>query len=323
MPQQNESAKIWLLAAARTVANTEATLTGASAYKTRGLDYKAYDGDKKELQYDGDSGQNVPVRMQNTFTSMNFKLDAAPSGTAGTVPFADIFLRACGSSAPIIDATAKTVTYKAADNQSDIAYLDCVTSHLAQGGKDYVIKSTKMRGNIGLTLKSGEDPEFDVQLMGDYIRPVTAAHAAAVYGLQDTQMAVPVNAANTLLFKINNKSICVQEFSIKSLFGYTANRRDLAGGCKYTGMKKGVVEADITFLEPDWDTEFNPYALAETDTGITHVPFELEHGTVAGKSFAINCVDTQFMGVEKADIDGDVGRKATIRFLVPLSFVWK
>ena len=322
MPQQNDVRKIWLLAAARTNPATAATLNGASAYKTRGLDYKAYEGDKKELQYDGDAGQDVPVRIQNAYNSFNFKLDAAPSGTLGTVPFADIFLRVCGAVSSK-DETTDEITYTAAESQNDIAYLDAVVSHRAQGNQDYVIKSNGMRGSIGLSLKSGEDPEFDVQLMGDYVRPIPAAHAAAEYGLQNTNLAVPVNASNTLLFKVNNKSICVQEFMIKNLFGYTPSRRDLAGGCRYTGMKKGIVEADITFLEPDWDLEFNPYALAETDAGINRAPFALEHGTESGKMFAISATETQLIGVEKAEIDGDVARKATIRFLVPLNLIWK
>lgn len=321
MSKQIDARKIWLVAAERTNPNIPASLTGANAYKTRGIDYKAYDGDKKEKQYDGDSGQDVPVKIENAFNSFNFKIDLAPSGTAGEVPFADLFLRVCGMVASI-DEAAGTVTYAPATTPDQIAMLDACVSHLADDDVDYVIKSERMRGQLGITIKAGEDPEADVQLQGDYIRPVTAAHAAPVFGLQDTQMAIPANAQNTPIFKINNKGICVEDFSIKNLSGYTPSRRNMPGGCKYTAMKKGIVEADITFMEPDWANEFNPYELAETDDGVKRVPFILQHGTVAGKKFSIECPEVQFIQPEKAEIDGDVGRKATIRFLKPLALIW-
>jgi hypothetical protein len=215
------------------------------------------------------------------------------------------------------------VIYRPAATQREIIMLDACVSHLAEDGLDYVIKSERMRGQIGLTLKAGEDPEFDVQLQGDYIRPVPMSHAAAQFGLQNTQLAVPANAQNTPLFKINGKGICVEDFSIKNISGYTPSRRNQPGGCRYTAMKKGIVEADITFVEPDWLDEFNPYELAETDDGINRVPFLLEHGTSAGKTFRIDCAETQFIQPEKASIDGDVARKATVRFLIPLDFTWK
>lgn len=305
------------------------TVDATTPFLTKNLSADIYKGGTQELDYDGpDAGQDVPQIRTNPSNAFDFEVDFVASGVLGTAPASGQLLQACGFAETVTASTDVTYTKADADN---IAALDLEMRHIVDRDgtpRDYLYKTVGAKGQVGLDLTEGEIPMLKISNMeGDYITPSDVTGVDPDQTTMDAlkaNLALPVDGDNTLVFQLNNKNLCVSSFSCSNLTGYTTERANIAGGCKYTAITAGTVEFTMTFLEVDWTSEFNPYAYAETESGVQRFPFKVVHGTVAGQQLELASDEIQVLpGVQEAEIKGELARTVTCRVLKPFTLIAK
>lgn len=294
-------------------------IAATNVFYTRNLQADVYGGDTEEKEYDGiNAGQDVPQTRLNETNSFGFDLDYVASGALGTAPNASIWLQAAGFK-ETINAGVDVVYTKEAINAIKSVDMD-MRRVVEQGGtRDYLYQTLDAKGQAGISLSNGNSPVFNfANFAGDYVRPSDVTGVTPDYGTQKDNLALPANADNTLAVILGSESICISEFACQNLTGYTASRLTLPGGCKYTKMSSGVVEASVTMLANDWTSEFNLFAYAETGAGIQRFPFSMTHGTVAGQILELASTEVQVLpGVSETEIEGELAFSCTLRALQP------
>lgn len=273
-----------------------------------------YEGNKVDT-VTGFDEQDAKQQNTNPYNVFNFTLNTCGSGVAGTPPEIDDILKAAGGVSTVVTGTS--VTYTKNPVQSNIPTVDLAISQMeVKSGQDYWYEAPNAKGNIGLSFST--DGTVDINgdnFIGDYVRPVEASSLAPDFGTQQTRIALPANADNILVAKVNNVAICLSEFSVNSLW-YAGGivRESLAGGCKTTNHEDAINDGSATIKETDWAT-MNLFELQDEETV---VPLEVVIGSEAGKMITVSCPRVQIIGVQKATIGKNSAKSFTPRFLAPL-----
>lgn len=212
---------------------------------------------------------NFEQLMASTHVELDFEVEAAGSGTAGTVPAYGALLRACGL-AETVTASVK-VDYKPVSSA-----FESVTIYFNVDG--VLHKITGARGDVELTINSGQIPVFKFKFVGIYNAPTDTALPTVTYtGFQTPLVA---NTVNTPTFSFFGVSPVLQELTLQ--LGNQVDYRTLIGS-QYVQLTDRKAAGQVTFeantiATKDWFTA----GLANTLGALA-----LTHGTVAGNKVVL------------------------------------
>lgn len=159
-------------------------------------------------------------------------------------------------------------------------------------------KGVGVRGTASLTLDVKGIPLLKVELTALYMAPVDAA--APVVDRSGWPIERPINAANTLVCKVNAVNSFYSKFGVT--LGNQVTHDIYAGGYEMIKIGDRQPSASITMLAELLAT-FNPYTLAETTAS---VPVQVIHGTATGSRVQVD-LKTNITGVNEVDLNGSPG----------------
>lgn len=265
MPQRWKS-KV-LLAKIETTYGTDPTPTGALnailATQVRLMPMEGQDqGRDLELPWLGAQG-TTPTELH---AKLSFRVEATPSGEAGTPPAWGVLLRAC--------AVAETVTV-----DTSVAYNPVSSGHesitLYQWVDGTLFKLTGARGTATLRVTAQGIVYFEFEFTGLWQQATDTAQAVPDLAAQIALTPKVATTANTPTFTINAVSLVMRSFNLN--LGNAVERRFLIGSESIIIPDKA--EAIETTVEAVPMATLNPFALAVAQT---RVPISLVHGTAAG-----------------------------------------
>ena len=142
--------------------------------------------------------------LVDTHVGLDFEVELAGSGTAGTVPHYAALLRACGLAETIIGTTGQErVEYDPVTDSPD-----SVSLYFDLDGIRHRILGA--RGSVQLVLTPSQIPRLAFKFLGLYSAPQSSAFPSPTYGAISP---VPVNDSNTT-FSLHGFSAVMQDFSL-------------------------------------------------------------------------------------------------------------
>ena len=214
-----------------------------------------------------------------------FKVEFAPSGTAGTAPAWGPLLRACGV-AETIDAGV-SVTYNPVSSGHESA-----TLYLLIGNTRYVLPGA--RGNCMITVNAQGIPYLEFEFTSLFSSPSEQTRPTpTLTAFQKPRIAT---SANTPTFTLDEDDFVLRSFRLN--LGNQVEPRLLIGSeAVVITDRADMIEATV---EATQLSAFDPFALAEAQTAIE---VELVHGTTAGSIATLNVPTAQMQrpqGLESA-----------------------
>ena len=255
---------------------TDSSPAGTDALLVRNLDITPLSGDvvSRDLirPYMGNYDQLISL----TSVAINFEVELAGSGTAGTAPKYDAILKACGLAATIVSSTSVTYAPVSASFSSATIYFNV----------DGVLhKLTGCRGSMNMSCAVGAIPTLSFNLTGVYNAPTDTAQPAVTYSAQATPLIF--REGNTSSFSFFSYSGVLQsvDFNLANDLVY----RELVGGTKETLITDRKPAGTVMIEAPTIATkDFFTTALASSTGNLTFL-----HGTTAGNrvTFTASQVD--------------------------------
>jgi len=219
---------------------------------------------------------------------VNFEVELAGSGTAGTAPAYGPLLEACRCTATTVADTS--VTY--APN-SDAAP-SSVTIYFNNDG--VLHKATGCRGTFSMNCEVGEIPVIAFEMTGIFNAPTDTAISAPTYS----------NQADPLVFKNDNTS----SFQVFSYAGAAQSISfELSNEVVYRELVGGSKSIDIVNREPSGECVVEATTLAThnffTDaTGTSTGNLTFQHGSTGGNIVTFTAAQIDLGGPSYSDADG-------------------
>jgi hypothetical protein len=259
------SRKRLILVKTESTYGTDSSPVGTDALLVRNLDITPLSGDivSRDLirPYMGNYDQLI---AQNS-VAINFEVELAGSGTAGTAPKYDAILKACGLAATIVASTSVTYAPVSASFSSATIYFNV----------DGVLhKLTGCRGSMTMSCAVGAIPTLAFNLTGVYNAPTDTAQPSVTYSAQATPLVF--REGNTSSFSFFSYSGVLQsvDFNLANDLVY----RELVGGTKETLITDRKPAGTVMIEAPTIATkDFFATALASATGNLTFL-----HGTTAG-----------------------------------------
>jgi len=270
-----------------TTYGTDAAPTGTNAILVRNLSLTPQESDFVDRNlirpYLGRS-QQIPAGIR---VVLEFEVELAGSGAAGTAPGWGALMRSCGFSETISAGVSVTYAPISASFESTTIYFNV----------DGVLhKMTGARGTMSLNLQVKQLPTIKFTLTGIY-NTVTDT-TALVPNFTAFQTPLPVTNVNTTPFTLHGYAAVMSEMSID----LSANivHRTLVGGSEQVLFTDRQPQGSITIeattvAAKDWWT-----AAKNSTTGA----LSLTHGTVAGNKVTIAAPNVQLTKPTYTDLDG-------------------
>lgn len=222
------------------------------------------------------------------YSKVNFEIELAGSGTAGTVPAYGALLRACGMSETISAGVSVTYAPISAAFESDTIYINV----------DGVLhKMLGARGTFSLSMASQAIPTIKFSFTGLYGAAADAASPTVT--LTAWQSPLAVNNVNTIGLTLQGYGgLVMSDLSIDIANAVTF--RSLVGGTESVVLTDRKPAGSITFeamsiATKDWWTAAKTAALGA---------FSITHGTVAGSKVTIAAPQVQITKPTYQDKDG-------------------
>lgn len=218
---------------------------------------------------------NFEQLLASTHVELDFEVEAAGSGAAGTAPGYGPLLRACGMGETVTASTK--VEYKPVSSG-----FESVTIYFNVDG--VLHKITGARGDVELMVTSAQIPVFKFKFVGIYNAPTDTALPAVTYtGFQTPLVA---NTTNTPTFSFFSVSPVMESISFQ--LGNQVDYRTLIGS-QYVQLTDRKSAGQVTFeansiATKDWFTTALSGGLGA---------LSLIHGTTTGNKVALasNSVD--------------------------------
>lgn len=255
---------------------TDSTPAGTDALLVRNLDITPLSGDvvSRDLirPYLGNFDQLISL----TSVAINFEVELAGSGTAGTAPKFGAILKACAMSETVVSSTSVTYAPVSSSFSSATIYFNV----------DGVLhKLTGCRGSMTMSCAVGAIPTLAFNLTGVYNAPTDTAQPAVTYSAQATPLIF--REGNTSSFSFFSYSGVLQsvDFNLANDLVY----RELVGGTKETLITDRKPAGTVMIEAPTIATkDFFTTALASSTGNLTFL-----HGTTAGNrvTFTASQVD--------------------------------
>lgn len=212
---------------------------------------------------------NSEQLIASKHVQLDFEVEMAGSGTAGTAPAYNVLLKACGLAE--------------VDGVSDVVYSP-VSSGFGSATIYFNIdgvlhKVTGARGNVEFTIGARTIPTMKFTFTGIYNAPSDAALPAVDYSAFQTPLAA--NTSNTTGFEFFSFAGVLESLSLN--LGNSINYRSLIGS-ESVIMTDRMVSGTAVFEAPlTASKDFFAAALASTLGNLT-----ITHGTTAGNKFKID-----------------------------------
>ena len=255
---------------------TDSSPAGTDALLVRNLDITPLSGDvvSRDLirPYLGNFDQLISL----TSVAINFEVELAGSGTAGTAPKFGAILKACAMSETVVSSTSVTYAPVSSSFSSATIYFNV----------DGVLhKLTGCRGSMTMSCAVGAIPTLAFNLTGVYNAPTDTAQPAVTYSAQATPLIF--REGNTSSFSFFSYSGVLQsvDFNLANDLVY----RELVGGTKETLITDRKPAGTVMIEAPTIATkDFFTTALASSTGNLTFL-----HGTTAGNrvTFTASQVD--------------------------------
>lgn len=229
---------------------------------------------------------NFEQLMASTHVELDFEVEAAGAGTAGTVPGYGCLLRACGMAETVTAGTK--VEYKPVSSG-----FESVTVYFNVDGVQH--KITGARGDVELTINSSQIPVFKFKFVGIYNAPTdTALPTVAYSGFQTPLVA---NTVNTPAFTFFGVSPILQDLSFQ--LGNQVDYRTLIGS-QYVQLTDRKAAGQVTFqadtiATKDWFT---------TALGNGLGAMSITHGTTAGNKIVLTSSTVDLLTPTYTDNNG-------------------
>lgn len=227
-------------------------------------------------------GQDVARELERPFfgadatlpadlhAKLSFRVELAPSGTAGTAPAWAPLVRACGCAQTIVAGTS--VTFNPITDAAESA-----TLHFHYDGIRHRLRGA--RGNFKMMVEASGIPYLEFEFWGLFEAATDVANPTPT--LTAFQDPVVANVANTPVFTIDGVALVLRSFSFDA--GAKVEPRFLIGSesILMTGREEKI-EARI---EARTMAIFNPYTRAQV---AGRMPIVLQHGASAGRRATLN-----------------------------------
>lgn len=234
-----------------------------------------------DLPYLGPQG-TIPNELH---AKLSFKVELAPSGTAGTAPKWGVLLRACGC-AQTVNAGTNVIYNPITDNH------ESVSIYLWIGSTRYVLRGT--RGTAKFTINAQGIPYIEFEFTGLFTQP--SEQTRTLPTLTAFQKPRVVSSTNTPTFTINSIAMVMRSFSLD--LKNKVEPRFLVGAEAILITQREDMIA--TQVEAQPLSAINPFTLAANQTTM---PVNLVHGTGAGNIVTLNAPTAQMQrpqGLENA-----------------------
>lgn len=231
---------------------------------------------------------------------LQFEVELAGSGAAGTAPAFAPLLLACGMDETIVASTSVTYGPISAAEPS-------VTIWFYQDGQRH--KLLGARGTWSLRLAANDYPRLVFDYLGIYDAPAASADPTPDYSAFVAPLEA--NTTNTPTFSLHSYSAGVLH-SLELAYGAALNHRDLVGDTSVEITDREVTGGMVMDAPALGTKDF--FAIAAADT---LGEFQLVHGTSAGNICTINDAgaNVQVMNPRYGDANGNVTLEADLLFL--------
>ena len=260
-----------ILAKIESTYGTSSSPAGSDAVLCRDLSITPLQADMVDRQLVRPYMGASPQLMANKRVQIQFTVELAGSGAAGTAPRYGQVMRACGMSETI--AASVSVTYAPVSTG-----FESVTIAYHNDGKRHLI--TGCRGTFSMSCQVGSIPTIAFDMTGLYATPTDTALPTATY----TQQAQPLifTHTNTSSFSVFSYAACLSEFSLN--LGTATAYRELVGCTKEVVITDRKTEGSLMVEEVLAATkDFYGAATGEATGAITFV-----HGVTAGNILTLN-----------------------------------
>lgn len=241
------------------------------------------------VPYLGDLG----AVLADTYVKIDFEVELAGSGAAGTAPGMDPLLQACGMSATITPNGNVTYEPVSSNFSSSTLYFYGQTDQ----GTAVLHKITGARGDFELDLQVGQIPTVKFTMMGLYNAPT---EIAAPTGVGFGKFIKPVISSATTttpvsIFGLPN--VALSKLQLKC-----GNKTDFMNliGDQYILLSDRQTSGQFDFgaVTPDIHDFF-----ASAINGVV-TPASISHGTVAGNTVTVNMPKLQGLNPAYSDSKG-------------------
>lgn len=281
------SRKRLILAKIEATYGTDPTPTGAEAILVRNLEITPLEAEtvSRELirPYLGASDQ----LLAQTRVSINFEVELAGSGTAGTAPAYSALMKSCGLSETVVASTS--VTYAPIS-----ASFSSVTIYFNNDG--ILHKITGARGTFVLNGEVGQIPTIAFTFTGIYNAPTDTAPATPTYSNQATPGIF--KQGTTTNFQLFSYAGALQSinFDLANEIIY----RELVGGSKEILITNRAPNGTVVLEAPTIAAK--DYFAAAISTATGNLTFQ--HGQTAGNIVTLTASQADLSGPTYSDQDG-------------------
>lgn len=226
--------------------------------------------------------------LTKKYVKIEFSVEFAGSGTAGTAPEYGRLLKACGMAETVVASTS--VTYaplSTAGSSVTMAFHADGQKHLALG----------CRGNVKFSAKVNDIPKLSFEFTGLYATPTDASLPTPTYDAQ--AQPVEFSQANTTNLTINGFTAgCLEsfDFDLKNSVVY----RELVGCTKQVRITDRSGEGKLMIEAPSISAH-NFFSDAESSA---QGAIGFTHGTAAGNIIAVSIPYANLGAPSYGDSDG-------------------
>lgn len=224
--------------------------------------------------------------IASSYVSVEFEVEMAGSGAAGTEPGYGPLLLACGMDDTVSAGVSVTYTPVSSSFSSVTIYYNV----------DGVLhKVTGARGTVEMQIQSGQIPVFRFSFTGLYNAPTDTAAPAVTYTAFQTPLAA--NSDNTSGFQLHSYSAALQSLSLN--VNNSVNYRTLIG----------AEDVQMTNRESNGQAVFEAPTIASKDfftlgLGSTLGNLSIIHGTTAGNRVEITSSRVKVVNPTYQDLNG-------------------
>lgn len=288
MPQLTRRRTI--LAKIETTYGTDSTPTGsANAILIRNLNVSPVNSTVVQRDNYRPFLGNFEQLLADTHVSIDFEVEMAGSGTAGTAPAYGPLLRACG----LAETTTASTSVAYAPVSSGF---ESVTMYFNNDGVQH--KITGARGSVEVNINAKQIPVFKFTFMGIYNAPTAVSLPTVSYTAFQTPLVA--NTTNTTGFSFFGASPVLESLSLN--VNNTVDYRNLIGS-QYVQLADRKTSGSAVFEAPTLATK-DYFAVAASDGALGAL--DITHGTTSGNKVQISSSTIDIANPTYSDNNGIV-----------------
>lgn len=238
-------------------------------------------------------------RLYNKTMGVEFMIDAATSGAAGTVPIYDEVLRATGWESTIVANTSVNYSIQPLGQEKHkiaMQYRDAQSFQTTE----------EVRGALSFTAENTAPPMFGFNMLGMHFNAQAGVAQPVDFNLW--REAPACEPENIETFTVNGVTLCVQSFSFTD--GRTP-RRNRFMNCDETDITQRNITGRMVVEMPPIAT-IDLLAMAESTQ---QVPLVWQMGSGAGEILRIAAPKVQLKYAGQQDVDGTLGSAFDLVFV--------